>query len=188
MSKKKNEQHDETSLSRRALMAGGVGLAALSTRVLAGDGRGAGWPAAAMSSSRARKAPTAPFDSFRDYIEAIEAWGLVVRVPRIDQDKYELTAMMYRLIDEFGWYEAPAILAEQVKIDGEWVEGPIICNHQGHWYTEALVFGVEPVMNDGVQTYRNAMAHLQEMLVDGEYPQFRRSRSSRGMRRARRSC
>jgi len=153
-------------------MGGGFGLAALSTQALSGDGRVASWPAATMSSSIIRNAPRAPFDSFRDYIEAIEAWGLVVRVPRIDQDKYEITALMYRLIDEFGWYEAPAILAEQVKIDGKWIEGPLICNHQGHWYTEALVFGVEPVMNDGVQTYRNAMAHLKDMLVDGEYPQI----------------
>nr|NIS43595.1 hypothetical protein [Desulfuromonadales bacterium] len=54
---------------------------------------------------------------------------------------------------------------EEVKIDGQWVKGPLICNHQGHWYTEALTFGVEPVLNDGHQTYRNAMGHLKDMLV-----------------------
>ena len=172
MSSENDQRGDKTGLSRRRLMAGGAGLAAMTTQALAGSGNGTAWPAATVASSKIRNAPRAPFDSFRDYVEAIEAWGLVVRVPRIDQDKYEITAMMYRLIDEFGWYEAPAILAEEVKIEGEWVEGPVICNHQGHWYTEGLVWGVEPVPNDGEQTYRDAMAVLKDMLVDGEYPQI----------------
>ena len=167
-----NDKKSDTGISRRALLASGAGLTALCANALAAGRDTAAWPAAAMASSKVREAPQAPFDSFRDYMEAIEAWGLVLRVPRIDQDKYELTAMMYRLIDEFGWYEAPAILAEEVKIDGKWVKGPVICNHQGHWYTEALTFGVEPTLNDGHQTYRDAMAHLKDMLVKGEYPQI----------------
>jgi 4-hydroxy-3-polyprenylbenzoate decarboxylase len=168
-------EHDEGGVSRRALLAGGMGLAALSSDLVAAEataGSGASWPVAAASSWAIRRAPRAPFDSFRDYIKAIEAWGLVVRVPRMDQDNYEITAMMYRLIDEFGWYEAPAILAEEVKIDGKWVKGPVICNHQGHWFTEALTFGVEPVPNNGPQTYRNTKAYLTDMLVKGEYPQI----------------
>ena len=175
MSDDRETEHDENGVSRRALLAGGMGLAALSGDLIAaeaGAGSGASWPAAAASSWAIRRAPRAPFDSFRDYIKAMEAWGLVVRVPRIDQDNYEITAMMYRLIDEFGWYEAPAILAEEVKINGEWVKGPVICNHQGHWYTEALTFGVEPVMNDGPQTYTNTKTYLTDMLVKGEYPQI----------------
>ena len=168
--KSDDKQKDDDTLSRRALLAGTAGLAALSAEgALAGN---AAWPAAAASAAKIRKAPRAPFDSFRDYIEAIEAWGLVVRVPKLDQDRYEMTAMMYRLIDEFGWYEAPAILAEKVRIDGKWVKGPVICNHQGHWYTEAITFGIEPVLNDGHQTYRDAKAYLTDMLVDGEYPQI----------------
>ncbi|MFQ5635554.1 MAG: UbiD family decarboxylase domain-containing protein [Gammaproteobacteria bacterium] len=172
MSQHKDHDENGRGLSRRALMAGSAGRAALGTARAARENRGAAWPAAAIGSSALRNAPVAPFDSFRDYIEAIEAWGLVVRVPRMDQDHYEITAMMYRLIDEFGWYEAPAILVEEVRIDGQWIRGPVICNHQGHWYTEAIVFGVQPVPNDGRQTYRNAMAHLRNLLVDGEYPRI----------------
>lgn len=165
-------EKEEARVSRRTMMAGAAGLAALSTQLAACGDREAGGSGAAPSSGRIGEVPVAPFDSFRDYMAAIEAWGLVLRVPRIDQDKYELTAMMYRLIDEFGWYEAPAILAEEIRIDGEWVRGPVICNHQGHWYTEALTFGVEPTLNDGPQSYRDAMAHLKQLLVDGEYPQI----------------
>ncbi|MBT8443033.1 MAG: UbiD family decarboxylase [Gammaproteobacteria bacterium] len=171
MSDENDTKRDEAAVTRRAVLAGGA-LAALSAQVAAASGAGAAWPAAAMSSSKIRKAPRAPFDSFRDYMEAIEAWGLVLRVPRVDQDNYELTALMYRLIDEYGWYEAPAILAEEVRIDGTWVKGPVICNHQGHWYTEGLTFGITPTLNDGKQTYRDAMAYLKTLLVKGEYPEL----------------
>jgi 4-hydroxy-3-polyprenylbenzoate decarboxylase len=172
MSEKRASDTNDNTVSRRSLLAGGAGLAALSTQVLAGSGSGATWPTVSASAAAIRNSPKYPFDTFRDYIEAIEAYGLVLRIPRIDQDKFEITALMYRLIDQYGWYEAPCILAEEVKIDGEWVKGPVICNPFGHWYTEAIVFGVEPIINDGVGTYRKAMARLEKMLVNGAFPQI----------------
>ncbi len=81
-----------------------------------------------------------------------------------------MTALMYLLIDQYGWDEAPAILAEQVKINGEWIKGPLIANHQGHLDTEAILFGVEPVPQDTRATYRKAMAFLETKLEQGEYP------------------
>jgi 4-hydroxy-3-polyprenylbenzoate decarboxylase len=152
------------TITRRSMLATGAGLAAAVT--VGCDGA----RDSKVSEKKSAAAPAAPFDTFRQYIEAIEASGLVLRVPRLDQDAYELTALMYRLIDEYGWYEAPCILAEEVKIDGQWVKGPIITNHQGHWYTEAIVFGVDPIPDDGPGTYRKAMAQLESMLVDGEFP------------------
>jgi len=112
----------------------------------------------------------APFDSFRDYIKAIEEAGLVFHVKRLDQDNYEMTALMYRLIDEYGWYDAPAIMADEVKIDGEWVKGPVITNHQGHLETEAIVFGVENTPGDSKGTYRRAIKSLEDRIVKGNYP------------------
>lgn len=112
----------------------------------------------------------APFDTLREYIEALEKRGLVLRFEKLDQDAYEMTALMYRLIDQHGWEEAPVILVEQVKINGQWIKGPLIANHHGHLDTEAIVFGVEPVIKDPKATYRKAMAHLQSKLVDGDFP------------------
>jgi 4-hydroxy-3-polyprenylbenzoate decarboxylase len=113
---------------------------------------------------------SAPFDSIREYIEALEERGLLMRFEKLDQDAYEMTALMYRFIDHYGWEEAPTILAEQVKINGKWIEGPVIANHQGHLDTEAITFGVEPIPKDPRATYRKAMAHLESKLVKGEFP------------------
>lgn len=171
MSEKSKSCDQNRTVSRRTLLVSGAGLAAVSAQqALAsnGDGSGLRWPVTAAASLQ--DAPLAPFDTFRDYIMALEANGLVLRVPRIDQDAYELTALTYRLIDEYGWYEAPCILAEEVKIDGKWVKGPVLTNHQGHWYAEAIVFGVDVVPDDGVGTYRKAMAHLEGLMENGKYP------------------
>ena len=115
-------------------------------------------------------AHSAPFPTFRDYIKALDERGLVLRFTMIDQDAYEMTALMYLLIDQYGWEEAPAILAEQVKINGEWIKGPLIANHQGHLDTEAILFGVEPVPQNTRATYRKVMAFLETRLEQGEYP------------------
>jgi len=67
--------------------------------------------------------PVAPFKSMRDFIAALEARGLVVRIPEVNQDEYEAAALMYRMSDQNGMRGAPALLFEKVRIDGEWIEG-----------------------------------------------------------------
>ena len=44
---------------------------------------------------------TGPYDSLREYITALEARGRILRVKEVDQDNYEGTALMFRLIDEY---------------------------------------------------------------------------------------
>lgn len=41
-----------------------------------------------------------PFDSLRDYIAALDSKGLLVRIPKMDQDKYEATGFAYQLVSE----------------------------------------------------------------------------------------
>ncbi len=57
-----------------------------------------------------------PFDSLRDYIAALDSKGLLVRIPKMDQDKYEATGFAYQLVKEFGYDLAPAFLIEEMKI------------------------------------------------------------------------
>ncbi len=145
---------DEGSgIDRRALMAATAGLAGAA--IIA--------PQEATAAGRRHKSMF-PHDSFRDYIRDLEQRGLLMRVRRLDQDAYEMTALSYRMMDCLGMYEAPAVLVEEVRIDGEWRRGPVIINHQGHWDTEAIVLGLEPVPNHGKETYRRAIDHVLGLL------------------------
>ncbi len=119
-------------------------------------------------------APAAPFDTFRDWIAALDSNGLLMRFGRVDQDAFHTTGLFFRATDRFGMLEAPAMLFEEVLIDGQWVKGPVIANHQGHWNTDALLWGLQPVPGDHYATYRRAKAHLSAMLErnGGEYPQI----------------
>ena len=130
------DNEDRSGIDRRQLLSAAAGLAATL-------GTGAVIPAAAQAAPLrlARDASRYPYENLREYVAALEARGLVLRVPRLDQDAYEMTALMYKLIDEFGWYGAPCLVADEVKQDGRWMKGPVVTNHQGHWDTEALVWG-----------------------------------------------
>ena len=163
-------------VSRRAfLTTTGTGLAALAAAGCApaqqvrNDADGVG-----VVNKAPQASPTAPFDTFRDWIGALDANGLLMRFDRIDQDAYHSTGLVFRSTDKFGFYEAPAMMFDNVKIDGEWVKGPVIANHQGHWNTDALLWGLEPVPGDHYATYRRAKAHLSALLEQngGEYPQI----------------
>ena len=45
---------------------------------------------------------TGPYDSLREYLTAVEAHGKLIKIDKIDQDAYELTGFMYKLIDKYG--------------------------------------------------------------------------------------
>ncbi|MDJ0928201.1 MAG: UbiD family decarboxylase [Gammaproteobacteria bacterium] len=152
------------TLDRRQLMTATAGLAGAAFAA-PGLADAAGFEGAGNS----RNLISAfPHDSFRDYIRDLERRGLLMRVKRLDQDAYEMTALSYRLMDCVGMYEAPTVLVEEVKIDGEWVKGPVIFNNQGHWDTEAIVLGFEPVPNHGKETYREAISRILTMLADND--------------------
>jgi UbiD family decarboxylase len=151
-------------LDRRQLLGAAAGIAA-------GLGIATATPAQAAFGRPGKGGRLAwPYASFRDYIDTLESRGLVLRVPRLDQDNYEMTALTYRLMDEFGWYGAPAILVEEIKQDGRWLKGPVITNHQGHWFTEALIWGREPLRPEGPQcewgpaTYRDTLKYLTSVI------------------------
>ena len=112
-----------------------------------------------------------PFDSMRDYIRELDRRGLLLKLRNLDLDSYQATALMYRLVDRFGMYEAPTLYMENVKIDGKWMKGPVISNHYGHWDTECLVFGMNPVPRDPFATYYKAMARVEQILEKGVFPE-----------------
>ena len=95
--------------------AGGFSAAALSRRIfMAATGAGlalaGGSPAASADTARRRsRAPSAPFDSLRDYLAMLEDRGLLLRFDGVDQDAYEATGIMYRVVDRYGRFQAPPL-------------------------------------------------------------------------------
>jgi 4-hydroxy-3-polyprenylbenzoate decarboxylase len=160
-------------LSRRNFLAATAGVAAVACSPAEQEKAQANIAnAEATAAEKKASAPTAPFDTLREYIAALEAHGLVLRFDRVDQDAFEGTAIVYALIDKYGWYNAPAVILENVKQDGKWVKGPVVINHQGHWDTECITFGLEPVRGNSAASYRKALTHMRGMLVKGAYPQI----------------
>lgn len=164
-----------SQVSRRNFLAGSATLSAAALN-LAEHKLAAALSVAniAESTSKATTASSTvgPFDDLRSWIGELERRGLLLRVRDVDQDAYEGTALMYRLIDRFGWYHAPTLLMENVRIDGVWHRGPIISNHFGHWDTECLALGVEPVPNDAFATYYRALDRVAEFLRRGSAGAF----------------
>jgi len=111
---------------------------------------------------------TGPYDSLRDYMEAIETHGNVIRIEAIDQDAYELTGFMYKLIDKHGWLGAPTVIVESVKISGEWVQGPIVINQYGMAAHEAMAIGVPLDDIEAGQHVQNYKKSLKKMMDIGE--------------------
>ncbi len=159
-----------STFTRREILGSAVGAAT----VAAASGSAAAMTGASTSASMP---PQAPYRSMREYVAALEAHNLVIRIPRVDQDAYEGTALMYRARDLYGMRGAPAFLFEEVRINGRWVKGPLLVNESGHGWGESLIYGLEPVDDGPVvinpfNSYRQARAHVERLVADnkGEYP------------------
>ena len=108
-----------------------------------------------------------PYDDVRSYLEALEATGNLLRIKEMDADAFETTAFTYALLEKYGKGKAPAFLVERVKIDGEWVEGPLVGNMYGPWASEALSFGVEDVTDDHEEMFRRAIDIVSQKMGRG---------------------
>ena len=162
------DSRGRNSVSRREfLAASGAGLAAASVTTVAQAAGGR-----RRTKDKAATTYTAPFDSLRDYISALEARGLLMRFDRIDQDAYEGTALMYRIVDHYDRFHAPVVLFEEVRIDGRWMKGPVVANFARHVDIEAILFGLDPVPGDSPATFKRARTYLNKMIENagGAYP------------------
>lgn len=171
---------DDGGISRRDLLATGAGLAAL-TASPGAAAESARVARAAGAAHRMGPAPTAPFDSVRDWVAALQANGLLLDVDRVDQDDFQATGLFYRATDRFGMFNAPAMRFGNVKIDGHWMKGPVLANLQGNWHTDAIIWGLPIVPGDGPASYRSAKKYLTDMLVrnGNQYPSLPPNRIAR---------
>src|SRR3989338_6520482 len=97
---------------------------------------------------------TGPFDTIRDYLAALEARGKLLKIKEVDQDKYEGTAFIYRMLEKIGSDKAPAVEFQKVKINGRLMDGPVIGNTYCGWDAAAMMFGVEKITDDQGEMYR----------------------------------
>ncbi|MEC9374763.1 MAG: UbiD family decarboxylase, partial [Pseudomonadota bacterium] len=160
-----------TEISRREVIASGAALATTAGMLssLSHELR-----AESKGINKNMSSIQAPYDSLRDYVNALEESGSLKIFDGVNQDKYEGTAIMYQLIDEFGLRNAPAVLLRNVIIDGKNVKGPIVANFQGPMITEAMLLGTKNYDENPKQTYRDATSTMLELLrkTEGEWPEI----------------
>ena len=122
----------------------------------------------------AARAPLPPFDTLRDYVTALEGHGLLLRIPEVDQDAFQATALVCRANDLSSFFGVPALRFDRVKIGGRWVEGPLLGLLQSNLHTDAIIFGQPLVPGNGEASYRNAKAWLSGLLEknNGSYPRL----------------
>lgn len=158
-------------ITRRDLMASGAGIAAVSL-ALAGTTAESAEADSRGKSSAGRNAPKAPFDSMRDYVAALDHYGLLERFSGVDQDRYDATAIMYQLVDVSGVHGAPAVWFDNVTANGRSFKGPVVSNLQGHWDAEAILWNLPRDPYDPAAAFRTAkQLHLERLTQSsGSYP------------------
>ncbi|MDE0244349.1 MAG: UbiD family decarboxylase [Gammaproteobacteria bacterium] len=87
------------------------------------------------------------FNSLREYAQAMEQQGKLLRIPDMDQDQFEMTAFSYRLEDRMRT-SAPAFLVERTKMNGRSYDTPVICNVLNSFKTVAMCLGVKDLSDD----------------------------------------
>ena len=97
---------DQQQVDRRQFLAATTGIAALT----AGCSSIASQGTPVSGKKPTGPVPTPPFDSIRDWVAALDAHGLLIRFPEINQDQYEATGIVFRSTDMFGQYGAPGYL------------------------------------------------------------------------------
>ncbi len=118
-----------------------------------------------------------PFDSIRDYVNALDERGLLARFSGVNQDEYEGTAIMYRLVDKLGLRSAPAVMLEDIHANGRDYAGPVLANLQGPVVTETLLTGIptsELDTRDNNTIYREATTAMLDRLTEnnGQWPEI----------------
>ena len=102
-----------SSLTRRGFLATSGGLASLGLGLLSHPGT------PAHGKTPDGPVPQPPYDSIRDWVAALEAHGLLIRMGDVDQDAFHATGLFFNLTDQYTWFGAPAMLFDRVRIDGD---------------------------------------------------------------------
>ena len=100
-----------------------------------------------------------PYDSIRDYAADLESQGKLIRIGELDQDKYEITALSYRMKDRLK-DKAPAFLVERTRINGKWYDTPVVAELYNNFGMVARCFGVDRISDNQGEMYDAAVARI----------------------------
>jgi UbiD family decarboxylase len=119
-----------------------------------------------MSGLTKKKKYVGPYASLREYLEALEKLGRVLHINDVDQDQYEATGFMYRLMEKYSAVEAPVVSFDRIKTQGQWMQGPVLGNLYGRWEFEALAMGIEPTGNLPQENYKLALDKVESLATE----------------------
>ena len=110
-----------------------------------------------------------PYDSLRDYVADLKKRGKCIHIKEIDQDKYESTALVYKMLDRMG-AKAPGFIIERTKINGKWFDTPVVGNIYNGYDTVAQAFGVAPITDVQPEMYDAVVRKIESYLQpDGKW-------------------
>ncbi len=113
-----------------------------------------------------------PYDSLRDFVYDLEKRERLIRIKEVDQDKYESTALLFKMLDRMG-NKAPGFLIEKTKANGKWLETPVVGNIFNGYDTIAQSFGVDPITDSPLDMFNAASEKIESALQsDGTWKQI----------------
>lgn len=112
-----------------------------------------------------------PFRSLREYLEAVKEHKLAIQIENIDQDKYEATALIYKLIEKYGVAKAPVVFFNQIKSADQTFDNASTGNLFGKWELEALALGLKVDESSPQKHYQRALNAIEDHInEDGTWP------------------
>ena len=112
-----------------------------------------------------------PFKSLRDYLHALNQHNLGIHINNVNQDKYEATGFIYKLIEKYSVINSPVVFFDQIKSGGIDFKNASTGNLFGKWNLEALALGL-PIKDLSPQkSYQLAVNKIEKHIdKEGKWP------------------
>ena len=112
-----------------------------------------------------------PFKSIRDYLNAVDHLKLGIHIEDINQDDYEATGLIYKLVEKYGVINAPVVFFDKIKTSGKSFYSASTGNLFGKWELEALALGLSVDPSSPQKNYRNALRVIENHIDEnGSWP------------------
>ena len=112
-----------------------------------------------------------PFKSIREYLDAVERLELGIHIGDINQDEFEATALIYKLIEKYGVVSAPVVFFDQIQSADQTFHNASTGNLFGNWKLEALALGLPIDGSSPQKHYQMALNAIEDHINEnGKWP------------------